>query len=381
MIWGIEGEDSLSELNGGRDFAARSDEGLAVPAAPTLSDMGQSYGELIARVKDAVRHTQVSVMLHANAEMTALYWKLGKMISDAQHKEGWGAKVIDRVSLDLQKTFPGMKGFSASNIKYMKRFAEAWPDGPIGQRPVDQLPWGSNIVLLTKLKDSEERLWYAQEARKNGWSRSVLALQIDADAKGRSGKAPNNFASTLPPDDSDLARQVFKDPYLFDFLGNDVPRRELEIEQRLTDHIQDFLLELGRGFAFVGRQVPLEVGSQTFRLDMLFYHLKLRCYVVVELKACEFEPGFVGQLNLYRNAVDELFRHPDDGKTIGLLLVRGKDNVVVKYALEGMENPLGVAKWDSAALRSLPDGLKSSLPTVEEIEREINDTSDVEKDC
>ena len=271
------------------------------------------------------------------------------MILEAQEKEGWGARVIDRISLDLKSAFPDMKGFSASNLKNMRYFAREWPDLEIGQRCVVQLPWRSNLALLAKLNNEEDRLWYAEQAIENGWSRDVLVMQIESHLKERSGKAVSNFDATLPPADSDLAIQVFKDPYLFDFLGTDIPRRELEIEKKLTEHIQDFLLELGRGFAFVGRQVELEVGGDTFRIDMLFYHLKLRCYVVIELKAGKF-----------------------DGKTIGLLLVREKNDTVVRYALEGLESPIGVARWQKEIEESLPAGLEDSLPTVEEIESEID---------
>ena len=304
-----------------------------------------------------------------------MYWRIGRMILDAQEKEGWGARVIDRIARDLRESFPDMKGFSASNLKHMRRFAQEWPDLSIGQQPVTQLPWGSNLVLLFKLDIAEDRLWYARRAVEEGWSRNVLTMQIESGLKERAGKAVSNFGKALPSPDSDLATQVFKDPYLFDFLGTDIPRRELEIERKLTEHIQEFLLELGRGFAFVGRQVELEVGGETFRIDMLFYHLKLRCYVVIELKAGRFEPGYVAQLNLYRNVVDDVLRHETDGKTIGLLLVREKNDTVVRYSLEGFENPLGVAEWQEGLEGlegALPAGLEDSLPTIEEIECEID---------
>lgn len=205
----------------------------------------------------------------------------------------------------------------------------------------------------------------------NGWSSNVLELQIQSGLMERSGRSVNNFTATLPPTASDMANQVFKDPYLFDFLGTDMPRREVEIERQLTEHIQNFLLELGQGFAFVGRQVHMEVGNQDFYIDLLFYHLKLRRYVVIELKACDFEPGFIGQLNMYQNVVDDLLRHPDDKPTIGLLLVKGKNKTVVEYSLAGYQNPIGVAEWKSQLARALPDELKSSLPSVEEIEKEL----------
>lgn len=346
--------------------------GVIIPVAPVRSEMSASYASFINELKETVRSTRVQVTLQANAQLTMMYWHIGKMILEAQAKEGWGARVIDRIALDLRGSFPDMKGFSSTNLKYMRQFAQAWPDFAIGQQPVDQLPWSSNLVLLHKLDSAEDRLWYAQRAVEEGWSRNVLSAQIDSGLKERSGKAVSNFEESLPSPDSDLAIQVFKDPYLFDFLGTDVPRRELEIEKKLTEHIQDFLLELGRGFAFVGRQVELEVGGDTFRIDMLFYHLRLRCYVVIELKAGKFEPGYVSQLNLYRNVVDDILRQEGDGKTIGLLLVREKNDTVVRYALEGFESPIGVARWQKELEGSLPAGLEDSLPTVEEIECELD---------
>lgn len=240
------------------------------------------------------------------------------------------------------------------------------------QEALAQVPWYHHIALLEKLDDPAQRLWYARQAMEHGWSHSILVLRIDGRAHARQGKAITNFRDTLPPTESDLAAQVFKDPYLFDFLGTADPRREREIEQGLVDHIQRFLLELGAGFAFVGRQVPLEVGDQDFRIDLLFYHLKLRCFVVVELKAVPFDPAFVGQLNLYLSAADDLLRHPGDQPTIGLLLCHAKNKVVVEYALRHLQRPIGVAGWEATLVEKLPKALKGSLPTVEEIEAELS---------
>jgi predicted nuclease of restriction endonuclease-like (RecB) superfamily len=240
------------------------------------------------------------------------------------------------------------------------------------QEALAQLPWYHHIALLEKLDDPAERLWYAGQAMEQGWSHSILVLQIGRGARSRQGKAITNFRDTLPPAESDMAAQVFKDPYLFDFLGTADPRREREIEQALVAHIQRFLLELGTGFAFVGRQVSLEVGDQDFQIDLLFYHLRLRCYVVVELKAVPFDPSFVGQLNLYLSAADDLLRHPDDQPSIGLLLCRAKNKVVVEYALRHLKRPIGVAEWETKLVEKLPKGLKGSLPTVEEIEAELS---------
>ena len=235
------------------------------------------------------------------------------------------------------------------------------------------IPWRTNIKLMDKLPDTESRIWYARQTIENGWSSNVLELQIQGRLMERSGRSVNNFPAALPPADSDMVNQIFKDPYLFDFLGTDIPRRAVEIERKLTEQIQNFLLELGQGFAFVGRQVHLELGGQDFYLDLLFYHLKLRCYVVIELKACEFEPGFIGQLNLYQNVVNDVLRHPDDKPTIGLLLVKGKNETVVRYSLAGYQNPIGVADWVNQINQALPEDLRSSLPTVEEIEEELDE--------
>lgn len=234
-------------------------------------------------------------------------------------------------------------------------------------RVVAQLPWRTNLKLIDKLDNQESRLWYETKAIENGWSSTILKLQIEACLMERTGKSTNNFSVALPPLESDMADQIFKDPYLFDFLGTDIPRREAEVEQQLIEHIQKFLLELGQGFAFVGRQVHLEVGGHDFYIDLLFYHLKLRCYVVIELKACDFELGFVSQLNMYQNAVNDIMCHPDDKPTIGLLLVKGKNKTVVEYSLAGYQNPIGVAEWKNQMVSALPEELKSSLPSIEEI--------------
>ncbi len=253
----------------------------------------------------------------------------------------------------------------------MRAFAAAWPDRAIVQAPLAQLSWYHHLALLEKLDRKELRLWYAGRALDHGWSRNVLAFQIQRRAHRREGKAQNNFGATLPPLDSDMATQVFKDPYLFDFLGTDAPRREAGLEQALVDRIQRFLIELGQGFAFVGRQVHLEIGEVDFYLDLLFYHLELRRYVVLELKARKFQPGDGAQLGMYMTAVDRLLRHPDDRPTIGLLLVREKNNVLVEYALGGNTMPIGVAQWETKLTRDLPEDLQASLPSIEEIEEQL----------
>jgi len=354
-----------------RRHMGKAKEGVIFPVAPSISEMSNSYLDFIDNIKSEIERQRLSVVLTANTSMICLYWHIGKSILTKQAEEGWGSKVIDRISRDLKDAFPDMSGFSPRNIKYMRKFAEVWSDFEFVQRTVAQIPWRSNIVLMDKLSNQDERIWYAQKTLENGWSRDVLALQVESRLIDRSGKSVNNFEIALPPADSDMANQIFKDPYLFDFLGTDIPRREVEIEKKLTEHIQQFLLELGQGFAFVGRQVHLEVGGQDFYIDLLFYHLKLRCYVVIELKACDFEPGFISQLNMYQNVVNDVLCHPDDKPTIGLLLVKGKNETVVEYSLSGYQNPIGVADWQEQITKQLPEDLRSSLPTIEEIEKEM----------
>lgn len=354
-----------------RKYMGKNKEGVIFPVAPNLSEMSDNYLQFIEDIKNEIRKQRISVVLNANSSMICLYWKIGRLILEKQEKEGWGTKVIDRMAEDIKDAFPDMSGFSPRNIKYMRKFAVCWPDFEIVQRVVAQIPWRTNRMLLDKLHDKESRIWYAYKTIENGWSSTILELQIQSGLMERSGKSVNNFEVALPPADSDMANQIFKDPYLFDFLGTDVPRREVEIERKLTEHIQKFLLELGQGFAFVGRQVHLEVGGQDFYIDLLFYHLKLRCYVAIELKACDFEPGFISQLNMYQNIVNDILRHPDDKPTIGLLLVKGKNKTVVEYSLSGYKNPIGVAEWKNQMVQALPEELKSSLPSIEEIEKEL----------
>ncbi|MBM4350490.1 MAG: DUF1016 domain-containing protein [Deltaproteobacteria bacterium] len=333
--------------------------------------MPENYGRLLEELKQRITTERLRVTMAANAAMVLLYWDIGQAILKRQESEGWGARVIDRLSNDLSKAFPDMRGLSPRNLKYMRAFAEAWPNRAIVQQLAAQIPWFHNCLLLDKTQDVSTREWYIRATIEHGWSRNVLAIQIAVQAHKRQGKAVTNFRATLPPADSDMAAQVFKDPYLFDFLGTADPRREREVEQALIDHIQRFLLELGAGFAFVGRQVHLEFSSADYYLDLLFYHLKLRCFVVVELKAVPFDPAFVGQLNMYLSAVDDLLCHPDDKPTIGLLLCKGKDRLVVEYALRGFRKPIGVADWETKIVTTLPKEFKGSLPTVEEIEAEL----------
>lgn len=355
-----------------RKQRGRIDRSVMFPVPPPASDAPPDYAAWLADLKARIQQQRLRVVLASNAVMVLLYWDIGRSILDKQDVQGWGSRVIDRLAADLREAFPEMKGFSPRNLKYMRAFAAAWPDPEIVQQSVAQLSWRHNLALLEKLRSPDDRLWYAAKTMEYGWSSNILVLQIEAQAHRRQGKAQTNFPATLPPPDSDMAVQVFKDPYLFDFLGTDAPRREAELEQGLVTHMQKFLLELGQGFAFVGRQVHLEIGDDDFYLDLLFYHLKLRRYVVIELKARKFQPGDGAQLGMYMTAVDRLLCHPNDKPTLGLLLVREKNRVLVEYALGGSARPISVAEWDTRLTHALPEELQASLPTIEEIEAELS---------
>lgn len=335
----------------------------------SLSPPPEGYADWLADLKGRIHNAQQGATLAVNRELVLLYWQIGRDILARQAAQGWGAKVIDRLAQDLRTAFPDMKGFSRANLMYMRAFAEAWPDVEIVQQAVGRLPWGHNLVLLTRLKDSQQRLLYAQSALQHGWSRNVLDMHIDTRRLERTGQAITNFEASLPKPQSDLARESLKDPYRFDFLGLTDEAHEREIEHALVKHVTEFLLELGAGFAFVGRQVLLDVGGDDFFIDLLFYHLKLRCYVVVELKGGKFKPEHLGQLSFYLTAVDAQLKHPQDGPTIGMLLCRSKNKVVAEYALRDKTQPLGVAEYQ--LVESLPPELQTSLPSIEQIEREL----------
>lgn len=337
------------------------------PASLTPPPAG--YTDWLAELKTRIHTAQQRAALAVNHELVRLYWHIGRDILDRQAREGWGAKVIDRLAHDLRTAFPDMKGFSRANLMYMRAFAEAWPDEAIVQQAVGQLPWGHNLVLLTKLKNPDLRLAYAQRAIEHGWSRNVLEIHIETRRLEREGQAITNFTERLPAPDTDLARQSLKDPYLFDFLRLGKEADERAIETALVQHITQFLLELGAGFAFVGRQVHLEVGGDDFFIDLLFYHLKLHCYVVIELKAEKFKPEHLGQLSFYLTAVDAQVKSEQDGPTIGLLLCKSKNKVVAEYALRDKAQPLGITEY--RLLESLPAELRTSLPSIEQIESEL----------
>lgn len=345
---------------------------VIMPVPATAIELPEGYTGFLVEIKEQIKQERLKAVISANSALVLMYWNIGRSILNRQNREGWGAKVIDRLSVDLKYEFPEMNGFSSRNLKYMRKFAECWPDISIVQELLAQISWYHNLALLEKLKDQNLRLWYAHQSIENGWSRNILAMQIESKLHKRIGQTANNFEIALPPDDSDMANQIFKDPYLFDFLGTAEVRKESELENKLIEHLEKFLLELGQGFAFVGRQVHMEVGGDDFYIDLLFYHLKLRCYVVVELKSGKFCPGHVSQLTMYMNIVDDMLRHPDDKSTIGLLLVKEKNHLVAKYALMANKKPIGVAEWEQQITDSLPENLKPSLPSIEEIEKELD---------
>lgn len=327
------------------------------------------YTDWLDDLKRRVEQARQRARLSVNRELVGLYWQIGRDILDRQQRQGWGAKVIDRLARDLRAAFPDMKGFSPRNLKYMRALAEAWPGGEFVQQAAAQLPWFHLCTLLDKLKSNEQREWYAAQAVDHGWSRNVLVMQIEMRLHERQGRAVNNFADRLPLAHSDLAREALKDPYIFDFLGLAEDAQERDIERALTQHITRFLLELGAGFAFVGRQYRLEVGGDEFFIDLLFYHLKLRCYVVVELKTTPFRPEYAGQLNFYLSAIDSQVKAQDDRPSIGLLLCKENNRLVAEYALRGMAKPMGVAEYQ--LLREIPPLLTPDLPSIELIEAEL----------
>ena len=334
-----------------------------------LIPTSKSYQDLLARLKSQIQTAQVRSAVSVNSELVLLYWGIGKEILSRQKQDGWGTGVIDRLAKDLRFEFPDMQGFSSRNLKYVRAFAAAWPEESIVQQVAAQLPWFHNCVLLDKVKDTAERTWYIRQAIQNGWSRNILVLQIESGLYARQGKAVTNFKATLPSPQSDLAQQIIKDPYNFDFLTLTKEARERDLERELLAHLRQFLIELGVGFAFVGSQVPLEVGGEDFRLDLLFYHLKLRCYVVIDLKTGPFKPEYAGKMNFHLSAADDMLRHPDDQPSIGLILCKAKNGIVAEYALRDIRKPLGIAEFRH--LEKLPEQLKGTLPTIEEIELEL----------
>lgn len=363
---------------------------------PLPSALPAGYHELLEDLKSRVRTAQLKATFAANRELIQLYWDIGRLIVERQDQEGWGKSVVERLAADIQRAFPGMQGFSARNVWRMRTFYLAYRSivsilpqavaetgkpilptalaefgGSNLPQAVAEIPWGHNVLILEKIKEPRERLWYAAKTCEHGWSRAVLAMQMESNLFRRQGKAVTNFAATLPAPQSDLAQQTLKDPYVFDFLTLHADAVERDLELGLMDHVQKFLLELGAGFAFVGRQYPLTVGDEDFSLDLLFYHLKLRCFVVIDLKMRKFTPEDAGKLNFYLSAVDSQLRHADDQPTIGLLLCKTRDRIIAEYALRDIRKPIGVAEWQTQLVHSLPEPLRSNLPTIEQIEEEL----------
>jgi predicted nuclease of restriction endonuclease-like (RecB) superfamily len=361
------------------------------------------YGPLLAEIKARVQVARIKAGLAANRELLALYWDIGRLILQAQERQGYGKKVVERLAADLQRAFPGVGGFSPLNVWRMRAFYAAHAAAttilslPVTEsteasnlslavtdsgdkalpslipEPFASLPWSHNLLLLHKLDTPADRLWYASKTLEFGWSRNVLALQIESQLHARQGNAVSNFAATLPPAQSDLAQGITKDPYLFDFLALRDSANERAVEDGLIRHVEKFLLELGAGFALVGRQVHVEVSQRDFYLDLLFYHLTLRCFVVIDLKAGEFTPEAAGKMNFYLSAADERFKQPGDQPSIGLILCRSKDRVIAEYALRDLNKPIGVSDYVTRLVDSLPEALEGSVPSVAELEQALSD--------
>lgn len=333
------------------------------------------YKSLLENIKQEVLNAQYKAIYAVNKELMFMYWHIGKIILENSQ---WGNKFIDNLSIDLKMEFPEIKGFSVRNLKYMRKFAEEYPDFEFVQEVLAQITWYHNIILMDKIDNIEERKWYIKETVQNGWSSNMLKMQIDGKVYERQelAKKVTNFSRTLPDVQSDLAAQTMKDPYLFDFISTNGKVKELQIENAMINKIKDVLIELGKGFAFVGSEYKLEVGGKEYFIDLLFYHLKLKSYIVVELKAREFEPTDIGQLNFYLSAVDDLVKNEDDNPTIGLLLCKNKDNFTAEYALKDINKPIGVSEYK--LLEDMPDYLQSQLPRAEDIELHIKDIEEFE---
>lgn len=341
----------------------------------------EKYNSFLIDIKNQIKLSQQKAFNAVNQEMIFLYFNIGAMIDKQQQNLGWGAKVIDKLSLDILKEFPNMSGFSPRNLKRMVRFYKEYSSDEIVPPAVAQLenskvppavaqiPWTHNIILIEKIKDKTLRYWYMEQTLQNGWSKDILSLMIKSEVHNRTGNLVSNFSQILPPLESDLVQQSFKDPYRFDFLTITEPFRERELENNLIKHMEKFLIELGSGFAFVGRQYKLEIGDDEFYIDLLFYHLKLRCFIVVELKKGKFKPEYSGQVNFYCSAIDGILAQKDDKPTIGLILCQEKNEIVAEYSLRNMTQPIGISEYQLTEV--LPKEFESSLPTIEEIEQEL----------
>lgn len=331
-----------------------------------------NYRNLIADLKHRIQDAQIKAAVTVNTQLIALYWDIGKQIAEKQQASGWGDAVIEQIAKDLSREFQNMKGFSRANLYRMTRFYAFYANQEeFVAQAVRQIPWGHNILIFQQIKDHSKALWYVRKTVENGWSRNVLAHQIDSRLYERQAEKPriDNFTERLPAPQSDLARETLKDPYVFDFLSVGDEAHERELETALVERITRFMLELGKGFAFVGRQYHLEVGGEDFYIDLLFYHLRLHCYVAIELKTGPFKPEYTGKLNFYLTALDEQVKMQEDGPSIGLILCRDRNNVIAEYALRDVNKPIGISRYALAA--TLPEELRASFPTVEEVEAEL----------
>ncbi len=341
-----------------------------------MSDLHQintDYKIWINELKNQVRSVQIKASIAVNSELIKFYWELGKMISEKQEFYSWGEKLIEQISKDLKKEFPDMKGFSTRNIKYIRNFYAFYNNSEIRQQLVAQIPWGHNILIYSKSKNIQEATFYIQQTIENNWSRDVLALQIKTNLFDRKGKSITNFKNTLPKPFSDLAEQTLKDPYIFDFLTLSTSAKEKDIENQLINNLKKFLLELGKGFAFVAQQYRFAIAENDYSIDLLFYHIKLKCYVVIELKNTKFIPEYAGKINFYLSAIDTLLKNEDDKPTIGILLCRDKNNIEAEFALRDLNKPIGISEFQLTEI--IPEDLKSSLPTIEEIENELKNSN------
>jgi predicted nuclease of restriction endonuclease-like (RecB) superfamily len=347
-------------------------------------ELDKDYGKVLQLLKEKIRQARLRAARNVNKQLLLLYHEIGSAILEQEKTGGWGAKVIDTLARDLKIEFPDMTGLSKRNLRYMKEFSAAYPilQPPAAklqetenqvivfvQPVVAQIPWTHHTLILDKLKTERERLFYIQKTAENGWSKSVLVLQIESGLYQRQGKAINNFSNTLPVYESDLAGEMFKSPYIFEFLNLSEEAKEKELELGLIQHLKKFMLELGRGFAYVGNQYNLQVEGDDFFLDLLFYNTRLHCYVVFELKIGEFKPEYAGKLNFYLNTVDAQIKTPEDKPTIGILLCKTPNKTIVEYALRGIDKPMGVADFELK--KYLPAELENGLPTVSELEAEL----------
>ena len=337
------------------------------------------YKTWMVELKGRIQSAQIKAAMTVNRQLLELYWQLGREICEKQQTTNWGDGLIQQLAKDLSAAFPGMKGFSRTNLFYIKKWflfyscaekvQQPVAEREIVQQVVGQIPWGHNVLIINRCDRVEEALFYARKTVENGWSRNILETQLESNLYKRSGKMFNNFAATLPAPQAELARETLKNPYNFDFLTIGEKAKERDLEQALADHIQRFLLELGQGFAFMGRQFSLEVEGEHFYIDLLFYHTRLRCYVVVELKTTEFKPEYAGKLNFYLNVVNDRLKHEQDQPSVGILLCKTSNKVTVEYALKNILNPLGVG--DYRITSAIPENLKGSLPSIEELEQEL----------